>query len=111
MGWKGLNRSQKRGMGWDGMERSLQIKKPSDKLERSLGIAEPRLSHLRFYFRNWHGMNEAEPTVFRHAPRHNESAGEKPRGTAVLDRASFLYLFEQVLEGQRKEGWLGWNGP
>lgn len=50
---------------------------------------------IRFYFRNWHGMNEAEPTVFRHAPRHNESAGEKPRGTAVLDRASFLYLFEQ----------------
>ncbi|XP_019476750.1 non-receptor tyrosine-protein kinase TYK2 [Meleagris gallopavo] len=50
---------------------------------------------IRFYFRNWHGMNEAEPAVFRHAPRHNEGTGEKPRGTAVLDRASFQYLFEQ----------------
>ncbi|OXB60427.1 UNVERIFIED_CONTAM: hypothetical protein H355_003493, partial [Colinus virginianus] len=40
-------------------------------------------------------MNEQEPAVFRHAPRRSDTANEKPRGTAVLDRASFEYLFEQ----------------
>lgn len=104
-------RIKKCGMGW---KSPCRLKKTSGKLERSLRITEPRLSHLRFYFRNWHGMNEAEPAVFRHAPRHSEGTGEKPRGTAVLDRASFQYLFEQVgqvLKGQRNEGRLGWMGP
>ncbi|OXB52616.1 hypothetical protein ASZ78_003151, partial [Callipepla squamata] len=63
------------------------------------GATEDRDRHLRFrirfYFRNWHGMNEQEPAVFRHAPRRSDTTNEKPRGTAVLDRASFEYLFEQ----------------
>ncbi|XP_069737720.1 non-receptor tyrosine-protein kinase TYK2-like isoform X2 [Phaenicophaeus curvirostris] len=53
------------------------------------------LFRMRFYFRNWHGMNDKEPAVYRNAPRQNDSVEEKTRGGAVLDKASFEYLFEQ----------------
>uniref|UniRef100_A0A8D2QA57 FERM F1 lobe ubiquitin-like domain-containing protein n=1 Tax=Zonotrichia albicollis TaxID=44394 RepID=A0A8D2QA57_ZONAL len=51
---------------------------------------------MRFYFRNWHGMNNKEPVVFRNVPRSGDSPEEKPPGGALLDRSSFEYLFEQV---------------
>nr|XP_041567721.1 non-receptor tyrosine-protein kinase TYK2 isoform X1 [Taeniopygia guttata] len=50
---------------------------------------------MRFYFRNWHGMNDKEPAVFRNVPRAGDSPEEKPPGGALLDRSSFEYLFEQ----------------
>lgn len=59
----------------------------------------------RYYFRNWHGMNEKEPAVYRNAPRPSETPDERLQGGAVLDKASFEYLFEQV----RAEGGF-WTG-
>ncbi|KFO79730.1 Non-receptor tyrosine-protein kinase TYK2, partial [Cuculus canorus] len=53
------------------------------------------LFRLRYYFRNWHGMNDKEPAVYRNAPRQNDSTEERTRGGAVLDKSSFEYLFEQ----------------
>ncbi|XP_075302053.1 non-receptor tyrosine-protein kinase TYK2 [Opisthocomus hoazin] len=53
------------------------------------------LFRIRFYFRNWHGMNDKEPAVCRNVPRHSDSPDEKLRGGALLDRSSFEYLFEQ----------------
>ncbi|XP_051632508.1 non-receptor tyrosine-protein kinase TYK2-like isoform X2 [Manacus candei] len=50
---------------------------------------------MRFYFRNWHGINDKEPAVFRNVPRPGDSLEEKPPGGALLDRSSFEYLFEQ----------------
>ncbi|XP_005534563.1 PREDICTED: non-receptor tyrosine-protein kinase TYK2, partial [Pseudopodoces humilis] len=50
---------------------------------------------MRYYFRNWHGMNGREPAVFRNVPRPGDCPEEKAPGAAVLDRASFEYLFEQ----------------
>ncbi|KAJ1172497.1 hypothetical protein NDU88_004343 [Pleurodeles waltl] len=53
---------------------------------------------MRFYFRNWHGMNEKEPAVFRNIPKHNETGEDRLRieaGGAVLDQRSIEYLFEQ----------------
>ncbi|RMB93817.1 hypothetical protein DUI87_29809 [Hirundo rustica rustica] len=50
---------------------------------------------MRYYFRNWHGMNDKEPAVFRNVPRPGDSPEEKPLGGALLDRSSFEYLFEQ----------------
>ncbi|KAM6294100.1 non-receptor tyrosine-protein kinase TYK2 [Aegotheles albertisi] len=51
------------------------------------------LFRMRFYFRNWHGMSEKEPAVCRNVPRQSDIPDEK--GGALLDRASFEYLFEQ----------------
>ncbi|KAM9514158.1 non-receptor tyrosine-protein kinase TYK2 [Guaruba guarouba] len=53
------------------------------------------LFRMRYYFRNWHGMNEKEPAVYRNAPRQGECPDERMQGSALLDRASFEYLFEQ----------------
>lgn len=53
------------------------------------------LFRMRYYFRNWHGMNEKEPAVYRNAPRPSEGPDERLQGGAVLDKASFEYLFEQ----------------
>uniref|UniRef100_A0A8B9FCV8 Tyrosine-protein kinase n=1 Tax=Amazona collaria TaxID=241587 RepID=A0A8B9FCV8_9PSIT len=53
------------------------------------------LFRMRYYFRNWHGMNEKEPAVYRNAPRQGEHPDERMQGAALLDRASFEYLFEQ----------------
>ncbi|XP_037361657.1 non-receptor tyrosine-protein kinase TYK2 [Talpa occidentalis] len=51
---------------------------------------------MRFYFRNWHGMNPQEPTVYRCGPPGTEvSSGRAEQGVQLLDPASFEYLFEQ----------------
>ncbi|XP_020654344.2 non-receptor tyrosine-protein kinase TYK2 isoform X1 [Pogona vitticeps] len=53
---------------------------------------------MRFYFRNWHGMNDKEPAVCRNIPRLNDSEDKSQRGeqgSALLDKSSFEYLFEQ----------------
>ncbi|KAM9264021.1 non-receptor tyrosine-protein kinase TYK2 isoform 1-T2 [Morus bassanus] len=53
------------------------------------------LFRMRYYFRNWHGMNDKEPAVYRNMPRQSDSPDEKPQGGALLDKSSFEYLFEQ----------------
>ncbi|KAM6037608.1 non-receptor tyrosine-protein kinase TYK2 isoform 1-T2 [Theristicus caerulescens] len=53
------------------------------------------LFRMRYYFRNWHGMNDKEPAVYRNAPRQSDSPDEKLQGGALLDKSSFEYLFEQ----------------
>ncbi|KAM6233194.1 LOW QUALITY PROTEIN: non-receptor tyrosine-protein kinase TYK2 [Porphyrio hochstetteri] len=53
------------------------------------------LFRMRYYFRNWHGMNEKEPAVYRNVPRQSDSPEEKLQGGALLDKSSFEYLFEQ----------------
>ena len=53
-------------------------------------------SPSRYYFRNWHGMNDKEPAVYRNVPRQSDSPDEKLQGGALLDKSSFEYLFEQV---------------
>nr|XP_051694039.1 non-receptor tyrosine-protein kinase TYK2 isoform X2 [Oryctolagus cuniculus] len=51
---------------------------------------------MRFYFRNWHGMNPQEPAVYRCGPPGTEAPSERPeQGVQLLDPASFEYLFEQ----------------
>uniref|UniRef100_A0A3P9ANB0 Tyrosine-protein kinase n=1 Tax=Esox lucius TaxID=8010 RepID=A0A3P9ANB0_ESOLU len=47
---------------------------------------------MRFYFRNWHGLNETEPSVLRYAPR---SATEH-EGSPLLEMTSLEYLFAQA---------------
>ncbi|XP_062454376.1 non-receptor tyrosine-protein kinase TYK2 [Rhea pennata] len=53
------------------------------------------LFRMRYYFRNWHGMNDKEPAVYRNVPRQSDSPDEKLQGGALLDKSSFEYLFEQ----------------
>nr|XP_044609695.1 non-receptor tyrosine-protein kinase TYK2 isoform X3 [Equus asinus] len=51
---------------------------------------------MRFYFRNWHGMNPQEPAVYRCGPPGAEAhSGQAEQGMQLLDSASFEYLFEQ----------------
>ncbi|KAJ8389093.1 hypothetical protein AAFF_G00122990 [Aldrovandia affinis] len=56
---------------------------------------------MRFYFRNWHGMSDKEPAVFRHA-LHSASRpdpatpGAGPGGTPLLEQPSLEYLFAQA---------------
>uniref|UniRef100_A0A8C3VYS7 Tyrosine-protein kinase n=1 Tax=Catagonus wagneri TaxID=51154 RepID=A0A8C3VYS7_9CETA len=51
---------------------------------------------MRFYFRNWHGMNPQEPAVYRCGPPGTEASSEQAeQGVQLLDPASFEYLFEQ----------------
>uniref|UniRef100_A0A3P8SSF8 Tyrosine-protein kinase n=1 Tax=Amphiprion percula TaxID=161767 RepID=A0A3P8SSF8_AMPPE len=47
---------------------------------------------LRFYFRNWHGLNENEPIVSRYAHR----SGSDPGGSPLLEISSLEYLFSQA---------------
>uniref|UniRef100_A0A8C8VLZ5 Tyrosine-protein kinase n=1 Tax=Pelusios castaneus TaxID=367368 RepID=A0A8C8VLZ5_9SAUR len=53
------------------------------------------LLRMRFYFRNWHGMSDKEPAVYRNVPRQSDSPEDKLQGGPLLDRSSFEYLFEQ----------------
>ncbi|XP_074932191.1 non-receptor tyrosine-protein kinase TYK2 [Phalacrocorax aristotelis] len=53
------------------------------------------LFRMRYYFRNWHGMNDKEPAVYRNMPRQSDSPDDKLQGGALLDKSSFEYLFEQ----------------
>ncbi|XP_053320800.1 non-receptor tyrosine-protein kinase TYK2 [Spea bombifrons] len=50
---------------------------------------------MRYYFRNWHGMNEKEPLVCRNIPKSSEEKSQTEQAEAILDLASFEYLFEQ----------------
>ncbi|XP_019383992.1 PREDICTED: tyrosine-protein kinase JAK1 [Gavialis gangeticus] len=53
---------------------------------------------MRFYFTNWHGTSENEPSVCRHTPKKSKSAYEKkilPDGSPILDGHSLEYLFAQ----------------
>ncbi|KAJ7992515.1 hypothetical protein DPEC_G00279470 [Dallia pectoralis] len=47
---------------------------------------------MRFYFRNWHGLNEAEPPVLRQTPR--SATGRE--GSHLLEMTSLEYLFSQA---------------
>uniref|UniRef100_A0A673YXS6 Tyrosine-protein kinase n=1 Tax=Salmo trutta TaxID=8032 RepID=A0A673YXS6_SALTR len=47
---------------------------------------------MRFYFRNWHGLSEKEPSVVRYAPR----SGTEHGGSPLLDITSLEYLFCQA---------------
>uniref|UniRef100_A0A672ITZ4 Tyrosine-protein kinase n=1 Tax=Salarias fasciatus TaxID=181472 RepID=A0A672ITZ4_SALFA len=47
---------------------------------------------MRFYFRNWHGMNKTEPTVCRYAHK----SGTNQRGPLLLEISSLEYLFSQA---------------
>uniref|UniRef100_A0A669BNX7 Tyrosine-protein kinase n=1 Tax=Oreochromis niloticus TaxID=8128 RepID=A0A669BNX7_ORENI len=49
---------------------------------------------MRYYFRNWHGLNENEPMMCRYPPK----SGSK-RGFPLLDTTSLEYLFSQVVFG------------
>ena len=46
----------------------------------------------RFYFRNWHGLNEKEPSVCRYTLK----AETDMSGTPLLEFTSLEYLFAQV---------------
>uniref|UniRef100_A0A8C5CI68 non-specific protein-tyrosine kinase n=1 Tax=Gadus morhua TaxID=8049 RepID=A0A8C5CI68_GADMO len=47
---------------------------------------------MRFYFRNWHGLNDKETTVSRYAPRSGSEQGPSP----LLEQTALEYLFSQV---------------
>uniref|UniRef100_A0A667XWN7 Tyrosine-protein kinase n=1 Tax=Myripristis murdjan TaxID=586833 RepID=A0A667XWN7_9TELE len=47
---------------------------------------------MRFYFRNWHGLNDKEPTVSRYGLR----SGTEPGGSPLLEMTSLEYLFSQA---------------
>uniref|UniRef100_A0A8C6YBE1 Tyrosine-protein kinase n=1 Tax=Naja naja TaxID=35670 RepID=A0A8C6YBE1_NAJNA len=52
---------------------------------------------MRFYFTNWHGTNENEPSVWRHSPKKKSSYEKRSvqEGTPLLDANSLEYLFAQ----------------
>ncbi|RMC08779.1 hypothetical protein DUI87_15030 [Hirundo rustica rustica] len=52
---------------------------------------------MRYYFTNWHGTNESEPSVWRHSPRKAKAYDKKlaPEGTPILDANSLEYIFAQ----------------
>lgn len=47
---------------------------------------------MRFYFRNWHKLNEKEPKVSRYSPKLGKDEG----GSLVLEVTSLDYLFAQA---------------
>ncbi|XP_040014930.1 non-receptor tyrosine-protein kinase TYK2 [Xiphias gladius] len=47
---------------------------------------------MRFYFRNWHGLNEEQPTVSRYRLRSGTDQG----GSPLLEITSLEYLFSQA---------------
>ncbi|XP_056610016.1 non-receptor tyrosine-protein kinase TYK2 [Triplophysa dalaica] len=49
---------------------------------------------MRFYFRNWHGLGENEPTVTRHALRTGNGAEQIT--SPLLEMTSLEYLFAQA---------------
>ncbi|NWT20849.1 JAK1 kinase, partial [Vireo altiloquus] len=52
---------------------------------------------MRYYFTNWHGTSESEPSVWRHSPRKAKAYDKKlaPEGTPILDAYSLEYIFAQ----------------
>lgn len=47
---------------------------------------------MRFYFRNWHGLSEKDPTV----SRYSFKSGTDQKGSPLLDGTSLEYLFAQA---------------
>ncbi|XP_041823478.1 non-receptor tyrosine-protein kinase TYK2 isoform X2 [Melanotaenia boesemani] len=47
---------------------------------------------MRFYFRNWHGLNDKEPTVSRYGLK----SGTTQAGSPLLEISSLEYLFAQA---------------
>ncbi|XP_024128200.1 non-receptor tyrosine-protein kinase TYK2 isoform X1 [Oryzias melastigma] len=47
---------------------------------------------MRFYFRNWHGLNDKAPLVSRHTLK----SGTNQKGSTLLDITSLEYLFSQA---------------
>ncbi|XP_065820545.1 non-receptor tyrosine-protein kinase TYK2 [Labrus bergylta] len=47
---------------------------------------------MRFYFRNWHGLNEKEPNICRYALKSGTDQG----GSPLLEIPSLEYLFSQA---------------
>lgn len=47
---------------------------------------------MRFYFRNWHGLNEKEPKVSRYAPKSGTDQASLP----LLEITALEYLFAQA---------------
>ncbi|XP_047199858.1 LOW QUALITY PROTEIN: non-receptor tyrosine-protein kinase TYK2 [Hippoglossus stenolepis] len=47
---------------------------------------------MRFYFHNWHGLNDKEPVVCRYSLR----SGTDHRGSPLLDITSLEYIFSQA---------------
>ncbi|XP_058513880.1 non-receptor tyrosine-protein kinase TYK2 isoform X2 [Ochotona princeps] len=69
---------------------------PNHVLEVSRDAGLTLYFRMRFYFRNWHGMNGQEPAVYRCGPPGTEATSERAQqGLQLLDSASFEYLFEQ----------------
>ncbi|XP_066469752.1 non-receptor tyrosine-protein kinase TYK2 isoform X1 [Tiliqua scincoides] len=71
---------------------------PNHVFEISNGIKLTLHFRMRYYFRNWHGTNDKEPAVCRSVFRSNDSEDKSHRGdqgSALLDKSSFEYLFEQ----------------
>uniref|UniRef100_A0A8C9FA08 non-specific protein-tyrosine kinase n=1 Tax=Pavo cristatus TaxID=9049 RepID=A0A8C9FA08_PAVCR len=53
---------------------------------------------MRYYFTNWHGTSENEPSVWRHSPKKSKNSYDKklaPEGTPILDASSLEYIFAQ----------------
>ncbi|RLW05830.1 hypothetical protein DV515_00004653 [Chloebia gouldiae] len=52
---------------------------------------------MRYYFTNWHGTSESEPSVWRHSPRRAKAYDKKlaPEGAPILDSDSLEYIFAQ----------------
>lgn len=69
---------------------------PNHILEVSADTRQTLYFRMRFYFRNWHGMNPREPRVYRCGlPGAEASSEQAKQGVQILDPASFEYLFEQ----------------
>ncbi|XP_047387358.1 non-receptor tyrosine-protein kinase TYK2 isoform X1 [Sciurus carolinensis] len=69
---------------------------PNHILEVSRDTGLTLYFRMRFYFRNWHGMNPQEPAVYRCGLPGAETSPERTeQGAQLLDPASFEYLFEQ----------------
>ncbi|KAH0628721.1 hypothetical protein JD844_010169 [Phrynosoma platyrhinos] len=72
---------------------------PNHVFEVDSGIKLLLHFRMRYYFRNWLGTNDKEPAIYRSALRSNDSE-DKPQkgeqGSALLDKSSFEYLFEQI---------------
>lgn len=56
----------------------------------------------RFYFRNWHGLNQTEPMVSRYSSQTGSEHGAAP----LLEMASLEYLFAQVRLRIYGEAWV-----
>uniref|UniRef100_UPI00398EDC69 non-receptor tyrosine-protein kinase TYK2 n=1 Tax=Pristiophorus japonicus TaxID=55135 RepID=UPI00398EDC69 len=49
---------------------------------------------MRFYFKNWHGMTEKEPRVYRWTPKKNDQE-KLDQGSPLFDHMSLNYIFSQ----------------